>query len=182
MIRPFLLFALLAAPAAAVEPSPPAADNIRLTPGPVASKALYDTLLQRDRELFDAIYTTCDADALAPLVTEDFEFFHDKWGQNANSGAEFVASIRAMCERRRSGEDFVARRELDANSVSVHAINNYGAMQMGTHRFYAVAEEKPDRLTEVAKFIDLWKLEEGVWKLARVISYDHRLAELPAAD
>lgn len=153
------------------------ADNIHLTPGPVASQEVFDALLEKDGQLFDAVFTACDADALVALVTDDFEFFHDKGGQTANSGAEFVASIRAMCERRKTGEDFIARRELERDSLSVHLLGGYGAMQMGTHRFYAIVPGKPDRLTEVGKFIDVWQQVDGAWKLARVISYDHRLAE-----
>jgi ketosteroid isomerase-like protein len=156
-------------------------DNIHLTPGPRATPELAAELLEMDRKLFAAAFNGCDPDALAPLVADDFEFFHDKWGKNSNSGAEFVASVRAMCARRKTGEDFTARRELDPGSVSVHVIGDYGAMQMGTHRFYAIVAGKPDRLTEVSKFIDLWQRDAaGAWKLARVISYDHVLAA-PAA-
>ena len=58
----------------------------------------------------------------------------------------------------------------------MHLIGGYGAMQMGTHRFFALRKGKPDQLTETGKFIDLWKREGDSWKLARVISYDHVLA------
>ena len=34
---------------------------------------------------------------------------------------------------------------------------------------------KPDQLTETGRFIIVWKLEAGVWKMARVVSYDHHL-------
>ena len=63
--------------------------------------------------------------------------------------------------------------------MTVHVLNKYGAMQMGTHRFYALVAGQPDRLTETGKFIDVWKNEGGAWKLSRVISYDHVLAEPP---
>jgi hypothetical protein len=149
--------------------------NVNLRPGPVASKELFDALIEKDRQLFDAIFTACDADALAPLVADDFEFFHDKDGKSADSGAQFIASIRAMCERRRAGTDFISRRDLDAGSVTVHPLAKFGAMQMGTHRFYAIVPGQPDRLVEEAKFIDLWQQDGDTWKLARVISYDHRI-------
>jgi hypothetical protein len=45
---------------------------------------------------------------------------------------------------------------------------------MGEHRFYKLTPGKKDELTETAKFTHLWKKENGVWKLARVLSYDHR--------
>jgi hypothetical protein len=55
-----------------------------------------------------------------------------------------------------------------------------GAIESGTHRFYAMSNGKPNRLTEVAQFIHVWKEENGRWRLARVLSYDHVLAEPPS--
>ena len=63
--------------------------------------------------------------------------------------------------------------------MTVHLIGDYGAMQMGTHRFFALRKGEPDRLTETGKFIDLWKKDGDSWKLAHVISYDHVLAPQP---
>lgn len=143
---------------------------------PPASKELIDALAQRDRALFEAVFG-CKLDVLAGMLTDDFEFFHDKWGQTANSRQQFVDAIAQGCERQRTGSDFKARRELVEDSMTVHVLNNYGAMQTGTHRFFALQAGRPDRLTETGRFIDLWKQDNGTWKLARVISYDHRLAE-----
>ena len=56
-----------------------------------------------------------------------------------------------------------------------HALNRYGAVQLGTHRFYALRKGKPDLLTETSRFVDVWKLENGAWKLSRVVSYGHEL-------
>jgi hypothetical protein len=152
---------------------------INLHPGAApASQELIETLAEKDRQLFDAVFG-CKLDVLATLVTDDFEFFHDKWGQNATSGKQFVDGIAQGCERQKTGSDFKARRDLIPGSTTVHVINNYGAMQMGMHRFLALQPGRPDRLTETGKFIDLWKNDGGSWKLARVISYDHRLADPP---
>jgi ketosteroid isomerase-like protein len=61
--------------------------------------------------------------------------------------------------------------------MAVYPLNNYGAIQVGIHRFYAIAEGKKDQLTETGRFTQVWKKEDGKWKLARVLSYDHKLAE-----
>ena len=143
-----------------------------------ASAELVAALSARDQQLFDAVFG-CQVDVLATLVTDDFEFFHDKWGQTANTGAAFVATVAKGCEQQKAGTDFKARRELVAGSMTTHVINHYGAMQIGSHRFYALLPGQPDRLTETARFIDLWKLDQGQWRLARVISFDHQLAEGP---
>ena len=162
----------LAAPPAAEPPNAP----INLTPGAVTTPEMVKALEERDRALFDAVFG-CKPDLLVPMVADDFEFLHDKHGMTATSGAQFIASIRDMCEGQKTGRNFRARRELVPGTMTTHALNKYGAMQMGTHRFYALQAGKPDQLTETGRFIDVWKQEDGVWKLARVISYDHVLAQ-----
>ena len=111
------------------------------------------------------------------MVTDDFEFFHDKDGLTETSGAKFVADIKGHCERVKQGVDFRARRELVKDSLAVYPLNNYGAIETGVHRFYKLAAGKPDQLTEVGRFTHVWKIDNGHWKLARVLSYDHQLAD-----
>jgi hypothetical protein len=174
----FTTLALLAAAAASPSPAPsPAPASIHLHQGAApAPPGVIAALAMRDRLLFDAVFG-CQLDVLAGMVTDDVEFFHDKWGQVARTGKQFLDAIAQGCERQKTGSDFKARRELVEGTMTVHVITNYGAMQMGTHRFYALQPGQPDRLTETGKFIDLWKDDNGTWKLARVISYDHQLAE-----
>jgi hypothetical protein len=151
--------------------------QIRLTPGaPLPSPELVATLAEKDRQLFDAVFG-CKLDALAGLIADDFEFLHDKHGLTADSGAKFMDGMRANCERQKTGENFRARRELIEGAMTVHVLNQYGAMQIGEHRSYALQPGQPDRLTETGKFIDVWRQMDGEWKLARVISYGHALAE-----
>jgi uncharacterized protein DUF4440 len=139
-----------------------------------ASRQLFDELAVKDSELFDAIFNKCNVERLGELITEDFEFYHDKSGQVAKSGKEFVDSIRNLCERQSKGIDHRARRVLVRNSLTVYPLNNYGAVQMGIHRFYPLIKGKSN---EIAKFTHLWKKENGEWRLARVLSYDHKNAK-----
>ncbi|WP_460831741.1 nuclear transport factor 2 family protein [Lysobacter humi (ex Lee et al. 2017)] len=166
-------------PVQAAGPATPAPAEIRLTPGAApASPELVARLAEFDLRLFDAVFN-CKPDVLAGLVADDFEFLHDKGGRIATTGAGFVENVRVGCERQKTGENFRARRELVPGSMTVHVLNNYGAMQMGTHRFFALQPGKPDRLTETGRFVDVWRQDGDTWKLARVISYDHVLAEPP---
>lgn len=163
----------------AAQPTKPAA--IRLTPGAApASQALIDALAAKDQALFEAVFA-CKLDLLADLVADDFEFLHDKHGQTATSGSQFRKAVADGCEKQKDGTNFKARRELVPGTMNVYVLNNYGAFQMGAHRFYAIVPGQPDRLTETGKFIDVWKNDGGAWRLARVISYDHVLAEAPPA-
>jgi hypothetical protein len=142
--------------------------SLAQAPGP-----LHDQVAEADRALFRAIFDDCNPDALPALVTDDFEFYHDKWGQIARSKDEFVKSIRGLCERQRAGTDFKGKRVLIEGSVEVLPMKGYGAIEMGKHRFYKVEPGKPDIPTEHARFTHLWRQENGRWLLARVLSYDH---------
>jgi ketosteroid isomerase-like protein len=137
------------------------------------SKEMFNELAEKDRMLFDAVFNTCDLKALANLVTEDFEFYHDKGGLTATSREQFVQSIGAWCERRKAGLDHQSKRVLDEGSLAVYPLNNYGAIQVGVHRFYAIREGKLEG-GEVAKFTHVWKKESDGWRVARVLSYDHK--------
>ncbi|NQD37854.1 nuclear transport factor 2 family protein [Permianibacter sp. IMCC34836] len=132
---------------------------------------------ERDAALFTSIFDNCNAENVGAMVTDDFEFYHDKWGLTGNTKQQFVDSIAGMCKRIQDGTDFRARRELIQGSMKVYPLNNYGAVETGSHRFYALTPGQPDRLTETAQFTHIWKNEQGVWKLARVISFDHQLAK-----
>lgn len=152
---------------------------IHLTPGaPPASPEVVAALAAKDLQLFDAVFE-CKIDVLKTLVADDFEFFHDKGGLTSTSGKQFIDNVADGCEKQEAGTSFHARRELVPGTMTVHLIGDYGAMQMGTHRFFALQTGKPDRLTETGQFIDLWKREGDTWKLARVISYGHVLAPEP---
>ena len=146
-------------------------------PGPVATKELFDELAEKDRMLFDSVFNTCDHQALGGLVTDDFEMYHDKGGLVATSGPQFVENIRGMCERQKTGVDYRARRELVEGSLEVYPLNNYGAVQIGVHRFYRKTEGQPDKLVEIARFTHVWKKDGNGWRVARVLSYDHKLTE-----
>ena len=64
-----------------------------------------------------------------------------------------------------------------AGKLKVYPLNNYGAIEIGVHRFYQLLPGKPEKLVEVSQFTHVWKKEEGGWKLSRVLSYDHRLTD-----
>lgn len=144
--------------------------------GPSTSAELVAEIIDADRILFNAVFNNCDLQASQELVTDDFEFYHDKWGKNADSGAEFLSSVADMCEGRRSGRNVKARRELVAGSVKVYPLNNFGAIQTGTHKFFGLPEGKEPVLRETGQFTHVWQKVDGKWKLARVLSYDHKPA------
>lgn len=170
ILAAFVLSPLLAA---AAEPG----SNVHLTPGPKRTAELTAAIRDADLKLFHAFFDTCDVDVVAGMVTDDLEFFHDKSGYAMKSGPEFIDAMKKKCERQKTGEDFLSKRVLVEETLAVYPLENYGAIETGRHRFFAVIEGQPDRLTEDSQFTQVWRNDNGTWKLARVLSYDHKLAE-----
>lgn len=170
--RSTLLLLACAATCAGAAESPA---DLRLSrPG---SAELTATIRAQDQALFAAVFDDCNVDAVGDLVTADLEFFHDKGGLSADSGAAFVDSIRKLCARQASGEDYRSRRELVADSLFVQPLGDYGAIETGIHRFYRLQPGKPESLAGEARFAHVWKNEAGHWRLARVLSYAHSDAD-----
>lgn len=144
-------------------------------PGPAQTKELTDEIAEQDRIFFDAFFNRCDVGKIGSMLTEDFEFYHDKWGKTASSRADFVTAITGTCERQKTGEDYRARRELVEGTLEVYPMNNYGAVEVGVHRFYQKLEGGGEKLVEISRFTNLWKKEPDGWKMSRVLSYDHEL-------
>lgn len=136
---------------------------------------VFEALRVQDSLLFGLGFNQCDTALLSRITHEDFEFYHDQSGVT-DSHQSFVQSIVGLCKM-----DYKATRELVPNSLSVHILRNngriYGAIQNGKHRFYGEQDDKPKYLTSTAEFTHLWLLDDEVWKLSRVLSFDHRSPE-----
>jgi len=158
-------------------PQPARQAEVHLTPGAVARPGLTEEIRAADAELFKAYFDTCDSETVRRYVTDDFEMFHDKGGRVLTSGAGFVQDAIDKCKRQAEGTDFLSTRKLVQASLKVYPINNYGAIETGVHEFFAVKKGEPDRLTETGQFTIVWKEENGQWRAARALSYDHVLAQ-----
>jgi hypothetical protein len=67
----------------------------------------------------------------------------------------------------------ILRRELAKGSLEVYPISNYGAVEIGVHNFYRTLTGQKEKLTAVAKFMNIWEEKNGHWKISRIISYAH---------
>jgi hypothetical protein len=125
------------------------------------SGRLFDELAAMDRELFQAAFVDCDSGKFRSLFTDDAEFYHDR------DGARYGEDVRRLgsCPR----EDGVTRTLVEG-SLEVYPIKDFGAIQMGEHTFTKAGETG----MTVAKFVHLWSQIDGQWRLARVLSFDHR--------
>jgi len=134
--------------------------------------ALTKAIMARDAALFDVMFVQCAPAALAAVVTDDMEFYHDKGG--AMGREAFLDDYAKSCAAKRAPDAWRSRRELMAETLKVYAIPGFGAVEEGTHLFYERKGEGPERLAGKARFSILWKLgADGQWRMARTFSIDH---------
>lgn len=137
-----------------------------------ASKELYDQIASLDAAFFDA-YNTCDLVKVETFFAEDIEFFHEKGGLITTRKSVMEVMKKNLCG---DGTNRV-RRELVKGSLEVHPINNYGAVEIGEHRFYLTQKGQREKLDGIGKFVNLWQKKDGQWRMSRVLSYGFRPGE-----
>ena len=127
---------------------------------------LYIEIFKADSTLFHAS-DNCDSITYKKFWSDDLEFYHDIGGLSVGIQIE-LQSFREMCARRSN-----IRRELVKGSLEVYPIKNYGAVEIGVHRFYHTNKGQREKLSGTYKFIQVWQKKDGQWKITRVISYGH---------
>jgi hypothetical protein len=133
------------------------------------SVELFDKINGLDRAFFEA-YNKCDVPKMASLFTDDVEFYHEKRG--VVTSRKTVADLLSanLC----GDPNNKVRRELVEGSLRVYAIDNYGALEIGEHRFYLTQKGQEEKLDGIGQFTNLWQLKGGEWKMSRVLSYGFR--------
>lgn len=134
---------------------------------PPPAPTLKSEVLAQDRAVF-AAFNACDVAAFRQYFDPAVEFYQDNDDVSVGIDA-LVASFDGRCKDGKSN----LRREFDAVQAQVHPIQSYGAVQLGAHRFWIVAEGKPDQLAAHPRFVHLWKRQGERWVITRVISYGH---------
>jgi ketosteroid isomerase-like protein len=129
--------------------------------------ALYATIAARDSALFDA-FNRCDTTAIGAFFTDDLEFYHD-WNGAIGPRTRFLEGFTDACRKHELG-----RRELLSGTMEVHPMRNVGAVQIGVHRFFIRTPGGGETPGSTAKFVMLWRNSDGVWRISRVLSFDHR--------
>jgi hypothetical protein len=136
---------------------------------------LFLALKTNDSLLFNLGFNQCDIKQFEDLIGNNFEFYHDQSGIT-NGKQAFIASIRdGLCKL-----TYKPERVLVDSTLEVFPLYNnqvlYGAIQNGTHQFFAIEKDNTRYLTSTARFTHLWILENNNWKLIRGLSYDHQPA------
>lgn len=169
-MRSLLPLALLTATPATAEVAPyPAIPDAVMPDG----GALTESIRDADSALFDLFFNGCDPEKLRDMVSDTLEFYHDKGGLVASSGAQFVADHGKSCEARKAPTAWRSRRELIPNSLRVDPVPGFGAMEVGEHYFYERQGDGPETRVGRAGFAMVWAWDRGTWRLHRVLSFGH---------
>lgn len=122
-------------------------------------QSLHDVIVDLDKRFFDA-YNTCDVSVHEELIAEDLEFYHDRGGL-ATSKIQIIQALKDnICSK--------VTRELIEGTIEVYPIPGYGAIQMGWHQFHN--SEEPNATPRPSKFVTIWKENNDLWQMTRVIS------------
>jgi len=128
--------------------------------------------------LFWVAYNNCNVEAMGSWLTDDVEFYHDKGGPSIGRDTLMAIIKKNLC----GNNDFRLRRAALKRTVNVfvmHSSNKvYGAIISGQHVFYVNEKGKKEFLDGLARFMQLWIIKDGQWKMSRILSYDH--GEAPA--
>jgi ketosteroid isomerase-like protein len=126
-------------------------------PDPAASSdraSLTSLITQMDKKMFDA-FNAHDVNLVMSMFTEDVEFYHDKDG---------------LTNHQQTGEGFATmfgnapdiKRTLISVTLHVYPIRDFGAIELGTHRFCHKENGKDD--CGNFPFVMIWKKVGESWK------------------
>lgn len=131
--------------------------------GSPADPKLHAEIEKADAELF-AAFNGRDAERLATFFSEDLEFYHDLGGLQRYN--EVMESFRTKLARNNG-----LRRELVPGTLQVFPVPNFGAMQLGSHKFCHMENGKEN--CGVFHFAHVWQKKDGKWQITRVLSFGH---------
>ena len=120
---------------------------------------LHKNIVAMDKAYFDA-YNSCDLATQTKMYSDDIEFYHDQGGVMTVKQDIIDALEKNICGK--------VTRELVEGSIEVYPIKDYGAVQMGYHKFHN--NQEPNAPSKPSKFIILWQYANNAWKITKVIS------------
>ena len=133
------------------------------SPAASPSQHLYDEVKRLDAVLSEA-FNKHDVNKLKSLFAEDLEFYQDNEGL-----VRYEQTVRDFESMFAQGNNMT--RELVGNTLEVYPVKDYGAIEIGAHRFCHVENGKNECGT--FRFVHIWQKKDGEWKISRAISYSH---------
>lgn len=120
---------------------------------------LYHTIVAMDSVFFEA-YNNCNMEKQAAVYSDSIEFFHDIGGLSTSKKEILASTKNNICGK--------VTRAVIPGSIEVYPIKNYGAVEMGYHKFFN--SQEPNAESIPMRFIIIWKTENDNWKITKVIS------------
>lgn len=134
---------------------------------------LYKTILSKDSLLFEVGFNTCDMSQFENSLSENLKFYHDKDG--ISDKTKFLFDLRnGLCKDPSSRQ---VHRYLVKESTEIFPLYKNGILYGAVHNGEHVFSEKRENQEGIAKFTNVWQLENGEWKLATSFSFDHQAYE-----
>ena len=140
----------------------------QIASGKAAGQLAQPSGLQSEIERMDSVlfaaFNAQDFTALQTFFAPDLEFYQD------NEGLEnYTQTMKDFSEMFRQSSKI--RRELIPGSLEVYPIKNYGAIEVGSHRF--CHDENGQAECGTFKFLHVWRKTDTTWQLSRIVSYAH---------
>jgi hypothetical protein len=129
---------------------------------PAPSK-LHKEIAHQDSILFNA-FNTQNMPVFKAMFTENLEWFQDNGGLLSYQQVFDTFGANFKKENKLT-------RQLVKGSLEVYPIKDYGAIETGIHKFRHMEDGK--EIVGTFKFLMIWQLKDGQWKISRVVSYDH---------
>lgn len=121
---------------------------------------LYKTIITMDSIFFQA-YNTCDLDKQAAIYSDNIEFYHDQGGLMTVKKEILDGTEKYICGK--------VTRELVKGSLEIYPIKDFGAVEIGLHKFHNNTE-KEGTTSHASKFIIFWKNDNDNWTITKVVS------------
>lgn len=129
---------------------------------PAAPRDLRQEIIAADSAMF-AAYNSHDGERLGQYFARDLEFYHDTGG--LLTWAQAMAGLTSTFTQ---SPDI--HRSL-VGSLEVYPVRDYGAIEVGTHRF--CHREQGRDVCGTFKFTHIWRRSASGWQVSRAVSYDH---------
>lgn len=123
------------------------------------SQELHDAIARMDSIFFEA-YNTCKMDVQAAIYSDSIEFYHDKGGLSTSKKDVLDGTRKYICGK--------VTRQLIPGSIEVYPIKDFGAIELGQHKFFN--NQEPDAPQHISRFMMFWKKTGNDWKIVKVVS------------
>lgn len=124
---------------------------------------LFGKIKALDSLMFNA-YNHQDLPKMKSYFTADLEWYQDNGGLLNNETV--FTNFQSIFDKKDK-----LTRELVYGTLEVIPIKDFGAIEIGRHRFKHMENGKLEIGT--FRFMMIWKNTNGIWQISRVVSFDH---------